>query len=413
MNKKVVKSSVLTLALMMVMVFAMSITVYAASAPAGLQQTDAGSSSVDIAWNAVVEQGVYGYNVYYSADGVNWVRNGSGDCDTTSPKAYISNLSAGASYFVAVKTVVRTGTSYKDYQYIEGEMSAPIEVVTCPDLSNYEVVQSDATTNSVTITANGAIGANYFEAYVGDYCVAASNAATFNTQVALTPATKYAITVYAARVSSAGFPAVSTWGYDTVYAKTLAKKIDTDNFGITSEYDNINVYYFGAALGDGQECDGYQWQFKTASGKTKKNVTQTGNSLRLEKFIQGTFYQYRIRTYVETSTGKKYSKWSDYNYIGLSKDEKDKCVISGRKIKASWGKVSGATGYTVYISTKKNSGYKKVKTLGKKGTSITITKYNKKSLKKGKTYYVKVVAQAKIGKKTRKSGMWRYWECKI
>jgi hypothetical protein len=48
--------------------------------------------------------------------------------------------------------------------------------------------------------------------------------------------------------------------------------------------------------------------------------------------------------------------------------------------------VTGATGYEIYMSTKKSSGYKKVKTV----TSAKTVKYTKSSLKKGKTYYFKV-----------------------
>lgn len=412
MNKKVVKSSVLTLALMMVMVFAMSLTVYAASAPVGLTQTDASTGSVTVKWNAVVEEGVYGYNVYYSADGVNWVRTGAGNSDTTKPEETIYSLSAGMTYYVAVSTVVRTGTSYSNYQYIEGSMSAPIDVVTAPDTTNYEVVQSDASTSNVTLTATGAVGANYYEAYINDQCVAASMAPTFAMQVPLTQATQYSIQVYAARINSAGtFAAASAYGYERVTAKTLAKKLSTDEFGLRNAWDSLNSYQFGVTLSEGCTVDGVQFQFKDAKGKKKKTATKDGTYVELNKFINGKFYQYRVRTYVYTSNGKKYSAWSGYRYIGVP--GKTKCVTTGRKIKLSWSKVSGATGYTVYISTKEHSGYKKVKTLGKGAGSITITKCKGKSLKKGKTYYVKLVPHAKISKKNRQTQFWYYWKCEI
>ena len=55
-----------------------------------------------------------------------------------------------------------------------------------------------------------------------------------------------------------------------------------------------------------------------------------------------------------------------------------------------------ATGYEVYQSTKKNSGYKKVKTL-KKNKAIT---YQTKKLKKKKTYYFKIRTYRKVAGKT-------------
>lgn len=71
--------------------------------------------------------------------------------------------------------------------------------------------------------------------------------------------------------------------------------------------------------------------------------------------------------------------------------------ISSAKI--SWKKVKGASGYYVYYSTKKSSGYKKVRVKGGSKTSTTI-----KNLKLGYTYYFKVKAYAKSGKKYITSG---------
>ena len=70
-----------------------------------------------------------------------------------------------------------------------------------------------------------------------------------------------------------------------------------------------------------------------------------------------------------------------------------------------WKKVTGASGYNVYVSTKSNSGFKKCKTVSKKKSSYIITKYGKKKLSKKKTYYVKVEYLTKVGKKTVKSGI--------
>ncbi len=57
----------------------------------------------------------------------------------------------------------------------------------------------------------------------------------------------------------------------------------------------------------------------------------------------------------------------------------------GADLKVTWKKVSGASGYAVYMSTSKASGYKKV------GTT-TKTSYTTSKVKKNKTYYFKVKA---------------------
>ncbi len=70
-------------------------------------------------------------------------------------------------------------------------------------------------------------------------------------------------------------------------------------------------------------------------------------------------------------------------------------LISANAVKISWKKVTGADGYEVYRATSKKGKYKKVKTLSASKLSWKNTK-----LKKGKTYYYKVVAYKLVnGKK--------------
>ena len=91
----------------------------------------------------------------------------------------------------------------------------------------------------------------------------------------------------------------------------------------------------------------------------------------------------------------KSSKSSSYDSIYSSvKSALCKCAkptvkiaLSKNKPKVSWKKVSGATTYYVYRSTKKSSGFTLVK-------STTGTSFTDKTAKKGKTYYYKVKAVA-------------------
>ena len=69
---------------------------------------------------------------------------------------------------------------------------------------------------------------------------------------------------------------------------------------------------------------------------------------------------------------------------------------SKNQAKLTWKKVSNATGYEVYQSMKKNSGYKKVKTITK---NKTVT-YKAGKLKKKKIYYFKIRTYRKVGKVT-------------
>jgi len=71
-----------------------------------------------------------------------------------------------------------------------------------------------------------------------------------------------------------------------------------------------------------------------------------------------------------------------------------KVATSGKKALAiTWKKASNTTGYQVYMSTKKNGTYKKVKT-------TSALSFTHKKLKKGTTYYYKIRSYRKIGKDT-------------
>lgn len=71
--------------------------------------------------------------------------------------------------------------------------------------------------------------------------------------------------------------------------------------------------------------------------------------------------------------------------VGPSKVKSFKVTGSKKKITVRWKKNNAASGYVIYYSKNKSSGYKTLVTI----TSKTKTKYIKKKLKKG-TYYVKM-----------------------
>lgn len=193
-----------------------------------------------------------------------------------------------------------------------------------------------------------------------------------------------------------GYNAVGSQS-DGVYAKTTPSKVK-----------NIDMTYFWGSL---KECkyewssvnnaDGYQYEVRKTTGKKvydKKTTTSTG--AYFSPYPQGTFIKARVRAYVTVNGKKVYGAWSDYTYSGISKSATVKRSRNGKKIYLNWKKVSGASEYRIYISTSSNKGFKKVATVSsKKAAKYTITKCNKKNLKKGKTYYVQIRYVTKVGKK--------------
>lgn len=70
-------------------------------------------------------------------------------------------------------------------------------------------------------------------------------------------------------------------------------------------------------------------------------------------------------------------------------------ALKKHKVKLTWKKSKGASGYVIYSASKKNGKYKKVAAI-KKGSTL---KWTSKKLRKGKTYYFKVKPYTKIGRK--------------
>ena len=68
-----------------------------------------------------------------------------------------------------------------------------------------------------------------------------------------------------------------------------------------------------------------------------------------------------------------------------------KAAASGKSVKLSWKRNKKATGYVIYRSTKKNSGYKRIKKIN---NNKTVSYQDKKIRKKG-NYYYKIVTVKK------------------
>lgn len=154
-----------------------------------------------------------------------------------------------------------------------------------------------------------------------------------------------------------------------------------------------------------QGCSGYEYYLKNNTGGVVEHATKTSagyNYIYKSGINRNTTYQVMVRAYStpKDSTTKYYSAWTTYYVIpeaNISANKK-KTKINNGKLYIKWTKVKGATGYDIYVSTKSNIGYKKLKSVGAKKTKATIDKFKKKSFKNNKTYYVKIVTKKKVGK---------------
>ncbi len=113
----------------------------------------------------------------------------------------------------------------------------------------------------------------------------------------------------------------------------------------------------------------------------------------------------------KTVNGQKYttpvSKIECFNQARITSAK-----VKSKKLTVRWGKIGGATGYDIYVSTMKTKGYKKVKSVGKTTSKVTIPKFKGKAFNPKKKYYVYVETKKKSGKTISKSGRLYYWNTK-
>lgn len=162
------------------------------------------------------------------------------------------------------------------------------------------------------------------------------------------------------------------------------------------------VSYKSVRLTWNKQADITEYRIYRSAGKggfsLLKKATASKTSFTDTGLKTGTKYSYRISAVRKGSDGRVFES-------SLSKTVSAKPVLkrpalrvkAGRsKVSVKWNKISGANGYIIYRSTKKNSGFKAVKTI-KKGKTVS---YTDKKVKKDRNYYYKIRAYRSVnGKK--------------
>ena len=111
--------------------------------------------------------------------------------------------------------------------------------------------------------------------------------------------------------------------------------------------------------------------------------------------------QFKVRAYTDTAAGRKYSAWSNLEYITPSPSKltvKKETPSSGtKKAKISWNIIYGCNGYNVFVTTNPNGTWywNQSTDTSAKSTGAVISSYRGSKLKKGKTYYVRIVTRRK------------------
>lgn len=133
------------------------------------------------------------------------------------------------------------------------------------------------------------------------------------------------------------------------------------------------------------------YQGTSKSGKYKSIGTTSKRTFVKKGLVTGKTYYYKVRGINGSKLGKVSKAKSVKPKLKTVTSLKGKGA-SSNSISLSWKKVSGAKGYQVYRATSAKGKYKKIKT-------TTKTSYKNSGLSKNKSYYYKVRAYRKVGKK--------------
>lgn len=384
------KISVITLAAFFSLLFAM--TAFGATGKVtGLKQEKASTTTVSIAWDNYLGTNVK-YIIETSYDNQTFTRTDSSY--SASDLLYVKALKP---VYVRVKAV---STTNENTVYA---ISDSIQVASVPaDVKDLR--QTTATTSSITISWTASEGATSYEIvrFVNnnEYVVGSTTSTTytvdgFNNKLQ----NDTCVGVRPVRTVN-GFSAKTTGFYNTEYLSPYKINLvpeKVQGLAITNYYNSLKEVTFGFT--QPEYHDGYVYELYTYKNKKVSSGNITSTSYNLLKNIKNQFYKLRVRAYVTIDNKNYYGAWSDYTVFALQ--PKVGLKKSGKKLKITWKKVSGAKNYTVYMSTSKTGGYKKLTTTKKR--AYTAKKFKKKKLNKKKTYYVYVVANRKEGKKTYKS----------
>lgn len=365
---------------------------------AGLTQVDADTQNVALQWQASFADNAGHYRIFVGTS-----QNQMTEKDyTSSTNAIIRNLTPNSVYYVQVQV-------WSEYHFSDDSVlvaaSEVIPVCTLPEVGSVTgLQQTNATTSSITMSWTAVRGATSYDVYRyngwKDYTKVASDvkgtACTVSRLSASTAVKYFVIAKQAAPLY--GLVGVSSQ-FTEVEMKTVPGKVAL--IAMSSYYDSLGEAGFKWSTVN--NVTGYQFELRDYKNKllfSKDTGSYYGYSVNVSPFKKGVFTKARARAYILVGNKKLYGAWSGYTYNASNKKITVRRTRNGKKITVKWKKISGASGYKVSISTKDGSGYKKVKTLSKKKSSITITKCGKKKLKKNKRYYIRVQYLTKAGKKT-------------
>lgn len=399
-TKKNLAGILLTLCLLMLG----SISVFAASTDPSMNgslTTTADKYSITVSWSA--GDNATSYNVYYSSDSTNYTLFTT----TTELSCTVTGLTPKTSYSFRVTAVNETGESSYRSAY-ERTLSND------PEVSSVAVASATGDSVTLEIAGTNAVAYNVYRCAYREYEYTlvgqAAMAAGQYTVPGLAQGTKYSFKVEA--VNAEGFVSSSSQTVEGRTVVTAVTGLYLDRFyhyieQAEIQWDSLSgadAYEYILCDMKGKQIDSQVVTTNQVSSSVKANTVYTAKVRALQKDASGAVTA--ATEYAEILVFEQ--PWMKSAKVVSTKNEKTGKTTN--KLSIKWNKQSGASGYEVYVSTKQSSGYKKVKSVGKNTTSISLTKFKGKKIKKNQKFYVYIVSKVKYKGSVSRSGLVYVWK---
>lgn len=293
--------------------------------------------------------------------------------------------------------------TYEEYQF-----SIPITVTPAKVTDIFKSINS---TKAITIEWTEATGAEEYEVYqynadLKEYQLIGKTKKLKYKISNLEPTTEYLFKIKSIATLKDDIGEIRLESPMSDKSSICTKPLGVQDAQVNSQTDTTVNLEWAEVTG----ADGYNVYQYNSSKKIFELVGSSKNNTYIQKKLNsGSIYRYRIKAY----KGEKDNTGSYSNLVKTgtlpAKVGISSIKVGTGKVRISWNKASGASGYYIYKSTKPNGNYEKVATI----RGVNNISYELENLKNNTIYYFKVSAYKDIYGENKEGNQCAYVKKKV